>query len=65
MRVIIDLEIETPDYEGVKFMVEINKLLSDIRKDMGDNEKNLRLVKFKMRDKYGDLSDSRDFEWTE
>ena len=63
MRVIIEMEIETPDYDGKIFLEEINKLLEEIRAETGDKEKDLRLVKFALRDKYGDWTDPRDHKW--
>jgi hypothetical protein len=58
MRVIVDMEIETPDYGGREFKEEIEKLIKNI-----DPSGKSKLVKFKMRDKYGCFDDPRDYEW--
>ena len=58
MNIIVNMEIETEDYSGEKFMNEIEKLISDIDTDA-------KLIKFKMRNKYGGWDDSRDIEWRE
>ena len=64
MRVIIDIEIETPDYDGKLFFREFNNLVNNIRQETGDNEKSLKVIKFYMRDKYGTI-DERDFQYKE
>ena len=64
MKIIIDMEVETPDYQGGDFMHEINELLANIRKNTGDSSSVLRLTKFKMRQKFG-ISDERDIDWSE
>ena len=56
MRIIIDMEIETSDYGGPEFKGEIEKLLNDIDKDS-------RLMRFKMREKYGTWDTERDIDW--
>ena len=48
MRVLVKMEIETPIYDGERFMMEIEGLLGDIRKDTGDGTNKLRLTKFRM-----------------
>ena len=58
MNIIVNMEIETEDYSGEKFMNEIEKLISDIDTDA-------KLIKFKMCNKYGGWDDSRDIEWRE
>ena len=65
MRVIIDMEIEASDYEGEAVFAEIKRHIASIRQESGISEDALRLVKFKMRDKYGSYNDARDFEWEE
>ena len=52
MRVIVRMEIETADYGGKEFKAEIEKLISDIDKDS-------KLIRFTMRDKYGSYDDER------
>lgn len=63
MRVIVNMEIETPDYGGAEFKREIEKLLEDIRFQAGDKEGVLRLTKFKMGHK--NKCDQRDIDWEE
>ena len=60
MRIIIDMEIESPDYGGAEFKKEIETLLADI----GES----RLTRFKMRSKFNDdPSDGieRPIDWRE
>lgn len=57
MRIVIDMEIETPDYGGKEFREEIEKLIADI-----DPWNTSYLVRFKMRQKYG-FSDARDIDY--
>lgn len=57
MRVIIDMEIETSDYGGEEFKKEIEKLIADI------SNHESRLVRFKMRDKYGTWNKEKDIDW--
>lgn len=65
MRVTIKMEIETLDYDGEAFFIEIRKLIDSIRQESGDSEDVLRLVKFKMRNKHKSYTDRRDYEWEE
>jgi hypothetical protein len=60
MRVIVEMEIETPDFGGQEFMGEIIKLLKDIDPD------DTRLTAFKMREKSTSSSwDERCIDWSE
>lgn len=64
MRVIVKMEIETPDYGGIEFKKEIEKLLEDIRVQAGDKEGALRLTSFKMHQKNIEpMGDQRDIDW--
>ena len=55
MKVIVKMEIETPDYGGKEFKAEIEKLIDDI----GES----KLVKFKMFKEFGAWNDEKDIDW--
>ena len=63
MKVIIDMEIETPDYGGKEFKREIEKLLENIIKETDDMPGSIRLTRFKMREKYGFWNVEKDIDW--
>ena len=65
MKVIIDMEIETPDYGGAEFKKEIEQLLEIIRQASGDALGSIRLTRFKMREKFGFWSTEKDIDWRE
>ena len=56
MKIIIEMEIESEDYGGKEFKEEIEKLIEDI-------DSNSKLIKFKMREKFGDWNSEKDFNW--
>ena len=58
MRIIIDMEIESPDYGGKEFKKEIEKLITDI-----DSSGSTSLIKFKMRQKFGFSDSERDIDY--
>ncbi len=61
MRVIVEMEITTPDYGGREFMGEIVKLLKDI-----DPSEETQLIAFKMREKSTDSTwDERAIDWVD
>lgn len=57
MRIITDMELESPDYGGREFQKEIEKLLLNI-----DPSGETRLIRFKMRQKFG-CPDPRDIDF--
>ena len=56
MKIVIDMEIETEDYGGQEFKVEVEKLIADI-------DPNAKLIRFKMREKVG-FTTEKDIDWT-
>lgn len=59
MRVIVEMEIETPDYGGKEFKEEIEKLIADINTET-------KLVSFAMFAKESPGWDyERDINWTD
>lgn len=58
MRIIIDMEIESPDYGGEEFKREIEKLIAEI-----DLSGSSSLIRLKMRQKYGFHDNARDIDY--
>ncbi len=65
MKIIIDMEIETPDYGGKEFKKEIENLLEHIREESNDPVGSIRLTKFKMREKFSFWNTEKDIDFRE
>ena len=63
MRILVEMEIESPDYGGKEFKKEIEKLLEDIRVCSGDLPGAIKLFKFKMCKKDGAWDLKKDIDW--
>jgi len=58
-----ELILKIKQYNGVTYN-EVWRGLCEIRGDMGDNRKTVKLSKFETADDYSDISMSLDYEWT-
>ena len=63
MKVGINIEVETPDFEGKDFFKEIESLIEDIRSYSGDDKDTFFLIYFSMLNMEND-DDPRNYVWT-
>jgi len=63
VKVGINIEMETPDFEGEDFFKEIESLIEDIRSYSGDGRDTLFLTYFSMMNREND-DDPRNHVWT-
>ena len=61
MKVNVNIELETPDFEGKEFFKEIKNLIEDIRVYSGD-DKDTYLTYFSMGNAVND-EDERNYYW--
>ena len=62
MKVNVNIELETPDFEGKEFFEEIENLIEDIRVYSRDDKDALYLTRFSMGAVNND-EDERNYYW--